>query len=147
MIPAKAAHAAALAAIHAAAYPPQEAWSAAAFASLLALPATSGLIDRRGGLILISTVAGEAEILTLAVHPAARRMGLGRHLLLAAIDHAVANGAVAMFLEVSDTNIPARNLYETSRFTPVGRRRFYYPDGSDALVMRRDITFAAAAER
>ncbi len=146
MIPATAAHAPAHAAIHAAAYPPEEAWPGAAFDSLLALPATSGLIDLRGGLILISTVAGEAEILTLAVHPAARRNGLGRHLLMAAIDGAAARGAMAMFLEVSDTNTPARLLYETSGFTPVGRRRRYYPDGSDALVMRRDITCVAAAD-
>ena len=147
MTPATVAHGPALAAIHAAAYPPGEAWAPAAFAALLAAPATSGLIDPRGGLILISSVAGEAEILTLAVHPAARRSGLGRALLLAAIGGAAALGATAMFLEVSAINTPARSLYETSGFSPVGRRRRYYPDGSDALVMRRDITCAAAAER
>lgn len=146
MIPATLAHAPALAAIHAAAYPPGEAWTDSAFAALLAVPATSGLIDPRGGLILISTVACEAEILTLAVHPAVRRLGLGRRLILAALDAAARLGATAMFLEVSDVNNAARLLYETSGFAPVGRRRRYYPDGSDALVMRRSITCAAAGD-
>ena len=49
MTPATVAHGPALAAIHAAAYPPGEAWAPAAFAALLAAPATSGLIDPRGG--------------------------------------------------------------------------------------------------
>ena len=145
MIPAAAAHAPALATIHAAAYPPDEAWPESAFAALLALPTTRGLIDLRGGLILASVVAGEAEILTLAVHPAARRRGLGRALLDTALDEAAAAGASAMLLEVSDINSAARMLYESSGFTAVGRRRRYYPDGSDALVMRRDITCAATA--
>jgi ribosomal-protein-alanine N-acetyltransferase len=146
MIPARSAHAPALAAIHAGAYPPDEAWPAAAFAAQLRLPGTFGLIDLAGGLILARVAADEAEILTLAVHPDARRRGIARMLLEAAVAGAAAMGAAAMFLEVSEINHAARSLYETSGFHPAGRRRRYYPDGSDALVMRRDITCGAAAD-
>ncbi len=143
MISASPAHAPALAAIHASAYPPDQAWPAETFATHLAMPGVFGLIDLAGGIILARVAADEAEILTLAVLPAARRSGLGRRLLEAAVATAARHGAVAMFLEVSENNAAARSLYEKSAFRPTGRRRRYYDDGSDALVMRRDLTCAA----
>ncbi len=130
-------HAAALAAIHAAAFPPRERWGADAMALQLGLPGAFGLIDARGGMVLARVAADEAEILTVAVLPEARRQGLGRSLLEAAAEQAVARGAVALFLEVSTANGPAQALYATCGFVPVGRRRRYYPDGADALVLRR----------
>ena len=119
MIPATSAHAPALAAIHAAAYPPEEAWPASAFANQLSLPGSFGLIDLHGGLILARIAADEGEILTLAVHPDARRQGLGRRLLEAAVTAASTLGATAMFLEVSENNTAARFLYETSAFLAI----------------------------
>ncbi len=80
--------------------------------------------------------ADEAEILTLATMPQARRQGVGRALLDAALDWARAGGATRVFLEVSDANIPAQALYAAAGFTPCGRRSQYYPDGSDALVLQ-----------
>jgi ribosomal-protein-alanine N-acetyltransferase len=67
-----------MAAIHAEAFPPGEAWSAEIFAAQLGLPGVFGLIDERGGMILLRVAVDEAEILTLAVAPAARRQGMGR---------------------------------------------------------------------
>ena len=78
-------------------------------------------------------------MLTLAVDPAARRQGLGRRLLSAAISWAAAAGATAMFLEVDSANQPAVSLYRTKNFAEVGRRRAYYADGGDALVLRREL--------
>lgn len=130
-------HAAALAAIHAAAFPPRERWGADAMALQLGLPGAFGLIDARGGLVLARVAADEAEILTLAVLPAARRQGIARALLAAAAGRAAAGGAVSLFLEVSAANLAARRLYAGCGFAPVGRRARYYPDGADALIMRR----------
>ena len=62
--------------------------------------------------------------------------------MAAAIATATRYGAKSMFLEVSLTNIAAQALYGRMGFTQVGRRRRYYPDGADALVMRRDIATA-----
>lgn len=145
MIRATAAHAAALAAIHAAGFPPRERWGPDAFALQLAMPGVFALLDPAGALILARVAADEAEILTLAVAPEARRQGRARALLAEAAAVAAAAGARALFLEVSEANAAARALYESSGFVLAGRRRRYYPDGSDALVLRREITCAATA--
>jgi ribosomal-protein-alanine N-acetyltransferase len=44
-----------------------------------------------------------------------------------------------MVLEVAEGNAAARALYAAGAFRPVGRRSRYYPDGGDALVLRREL--------
>lgn len=136
---ARAADAAALAALHAAAFPPNEAWDAAAIGALLAMPGAFGLVLPGDGFVLARVAADEAEILTLAVVPAERRKGQGGALLVAAMAQAAARGAAAMFLEVSEANAAARALYAAAGFAEAGRRRRYYPDGSDALLLRAEL--------
>ncbi|MDO9709844.1 GNAT family N-acetyltransferase [Paracraurococcus lichenis] len=131
---------AALAVLHAAAFPREEAWGADAIRLMLEMPGAYGLWRPGEGFILARAAAGEAEILTLAVHPAARRRGLGAGLLAGALAAAAARGAEAMFLEVAAGNAAALALYEGLGFARVGLRRRYYADGSDALVLRRDLT-------
>ena len=128
-----------LAALHAAAFPPAERWDAAAIRVLLELPGGFGLLQPGAGFVLARVAADEAEILTLAVAPAARRLGHGGALLAGAMAAAVARGAVAMFLEVAEPNAAARALYAAAGFAEAGRRRRYYPDGADALVLRREL--------
>ena len=130
------AHAAALAAIHAAAFSAHEAWGEDAIALQLALPGAFGLIDERGGMLLGRIVVDEAEVLTLAVAPSVRRQGIATALLRAAKARVRADGAIAMFLEVATGNTAARTLYRREGFREVGRRRGYYGDASDALVLR-----------
>jgi ribosomal-protein-alanine N-acetyltransferase len=138
-------HAATLAAIHAASFPPAEQWTEDALAALLALPGSFGLIDPEGGFILARVAADEAEILTLAVSPLLRRQGRARILLTYAVRLAEAAGATALFLEVSDANLAARALYADAGFRTVGRRRAYYASGETALVLRLDIRPCAAS--
>lgn len=128
--------------LHAESFPPNEAWGAEAIALMLELPGTFGLLRPARGFVLARVAADEAEILTLAVVPTARRAGLGGALLAEAMVGAVARGAATMFLEVSERNQPARALYAAAGFAEVGRRRRYYPDGADALVLRRELTAA-----
>jgi ribosomal-protein-alanine N-acetyltransferase len=52
---------------------------------------------------------------------------------------AAVRGAAAMFLEVSERYAAARGLYATAGFAEAGRRRRYYADGADALVLRREL--------
>jgi ribosomal-protein-alanine N-acetyltransferase len=141
-----AAHAEAMAAIHAAAFRPDEAWDAAVLAGQLRQPGAFALIDAAGGMLLARAAGGEAEILTLAVAPAARRRGIARALLAAAMRRAAASGAAALFLEVAASNGAARALYETTGFVRVGRRARYYPNGGDALVLRADLMGRGAVE-
>lgn len=129
-------HAGVLAAIHRAAFPPGEAWGEDAIAIQLALPGVFGLLDAAGGMLLGRAAVDEFEVLTLAVSPPARRGGLAAALLEAAMAEARGLGARTMFLEVATGNVAARGLYARAGFSEVGRRRRYYADGSDALVLR-----------
>ncbi|WGM37377.1 GNAT family N-acetyltransferase [Caulobacter sp. NIBR1757] len=127
-----------LAAVHAQAF--DHGWSAAEIASLLETPGTF-VVAEPEGFILARALAGEAEIITLAVAPAARRRGMARRLVEAAAVRAMALQAEALFLEVADDNVAALGLYRGLGFEVVGRRRGYYARGNgepavDALVMR-----------
>lgn len=133
------AHVRALAAIHAAAFPLGQAWGDDAISLQLSLPGAFGLIDERGGMLLGRVTVDEAEVLTLAVAPDARRQGIARALLGAARAETRLRGARKMFLEVAAGNAPAQELYRQIGFVEVGRRRRYYPDSSDALVLRMNI--------
>jgi len=129
------AHAAVLAAIHGAAFP-QEAWGAGAFQVQLEMHSVLGLLDGRGGLALLRVTADEAEILTIGVVPAMRRRGIARALLDESLGRLRALGVRSLFLEVGIRNRAARALYEASGFEEVGRRRRYYANGEDALILR-----------
>jgi ribosomal-protein-alanine N-acetyltransferase len=130
------AHVAALAAIHAMAFPPHEAWGEDAIALQLAMPGVLGLLHARGGMILIRVTEDEAEVLTLAVAPEARRQGVAGALLAAAMAAAREQAARTMVLEVAIGNAAARALYERAGFVEAGRRPRYYADGGDALILR-----------
>lgn len=122
-------------------------WSAADILRLMHMMGGFGLLaeadGRTTGFILARVIAEEAEILTLAVAPRARRRGLGRALVEAAAAQAVARGARAMFLEVAAGNAAAIGLYEGAGFQRVGLRRGYYAKSEgpaeDALVLRRPL--------
>ena len=118
----------ALAALHAEAF--SAPWDARAFADLLAQPGVLLRIEA-DGFILIRVVLDEAEILTLAVRPGARRQGLGRRLVERACVAAKDAGAAILFLEVAEDNAAARVLYARAGFVEIGRRKAYYasPDG------------------
>lgn len=123
-------------------------WCAADFSGLLADPLCFLLVEGDAGLLLGRAVAGEAELLTLAVLPEARRLGLGRKLVARFLYQARLRGAERAFLEVSAENAAAIALYESAGFIPAGRRKGYYrvPDGAqiDAIVLQRDLAAAAA---
>jgi ribosomal-protein-alanine N-acetyltransferase len=137
--------AATLAALHAAAF--DRPWDAAAFARLV----DDGALVRIAGapaigFIAVATVLDEAEVLTLAVAPAARGRGVGRALLEAAMSAAAGRGAARCWLEVGEGNVAARALYAKAGFAPIGRRKAYYSraDGTreDALTLSRALDAA-----
>jgi ribosomal-protein-alanine N-acetyltransferase len=130
------AHAGVMAEIHHTAFPPLEAWPRQVMLLHLELPTTFGFIHPLGGMILARLAADESEILTLAVVPEHRRLGIGAALLRAAMAHAAALGANTMFLEVAVTNAAALALYSAHGFAAAGTRRHYYADGTDALILR-----------
>jgi ribosomal-protein-alanine N-acetyltransferase len=119
-------------------------WTALEFDELLKSPGAFAILGEAGepakGFILCRSIAGEAEILTIAVDPAARRRGWGAALVEIAAGIAAETESEAMFLEVAADNLAAIALYQATGFAKVGLRKGYYPhpDGAkDALVMRR----------
>ncbi len=92
------------------------------------------------GFILCRVLAGEGEVLTLAVQPAFRRRGVAVALLEAALALA-APTAQAMLLEVAADNPGALALYTRAGFSTIGHRADYYArtggPAVDAIVMRR----------
>ncbi len=141
MIQVKAAEAAdLLAEIHAQAF--SAGWSAAFLSSLMTSQGVVVLADDDDrGFVMVRAAGDEAEILTLAVRPAARRRGIGRRLVRSAADAAACRGARVLLLEAAADNLAALALYREEGFCDAGRRRGYYPrpDGPpvDALLLRK----------
>jgi len=81
----------------------------------------------------------DEELLLIAVHPAARRQGIGSALIENLCRSARERGATRLFLEMREGN-PAEELYRCCGFLPVGRRKDYYRDGQGGRIDA--ITFA-----
>lgn len=97
--------------------------------------------DRDGisGYVVALDAADEGEILNLAVAPGGRRHGLGRALVDRAVEALKARGVRQLYLEVRESNAPARALYAERGFEEVGRRKQYYRRPvEDAIVLRLD---------
>jgi ribosomal-protein-alanine N-acetyltransferase len=129
-------------------------WSVESLAAALALPHArffvavdepGGRAARGGAAPLVGYVVAllygdEGEIADLAVAPTARRRGIGGVLLDRVVATAVESGARALYLEVRESNVAARALYQSRGFDLVGRRRGYYQRPvEDALVLRRSM--------
>ena len=125
-----------------------EAWTRSQCAGILPMAGVSLFLardwksDEVVAFSLFRSVADESELLLLAVSPGRRREGIGSQLLDRFMNHAKANGANRVHLEVRDGN-PAIEMYKAAGFTAVGRRRNYYhaPDGRrfDALTFAREV--------
>lgn len=96
------------------------------------------------GYALARYIADTAEILNLAVEPASRRRGLARRLLQDIVAALAARGVGEVYLEVRESNAPARRLYEARGFRLAGMRRAYYRHPiEDALVLRLAVDASA----
>ena len=117
-------------------------WDEAAMAQFIVGPDTlcliASVVDDSGavsaGLLIARKAADEAELLTLAVVPACRRMGLGRSLLHTAMAALRASGTKQLFLEVEEGNEAAIALYRSLGAAEVGKRKGYYEHGADAAI-------------
>lgn len=131
-----------LAALHAQCFEMPRPWGANEFISLLSSNGVF-LVCNDAGFALGRAVAGEAELLTLAVAPAARRHGNGRQLLTAFESEALGRGTTEAFLEVAASNFAALTLYQANGYSESGRRKDYYcpPTGQkiDAILMRKHL--------
>jgi ribosomal-protein-alanine N-acetyltransferase len=136
-----------LATLHARCFSTPRPWSAGEFDEILADPLVFLLVEGDAGFLVGRAVAGEAELLTVAVAPEARRRGLGQRLVSRFLYQARLRGADSAILEVAADNDAAQAVYARAGFLPAGRRRGYYrgAEGAsvDALVLRRALDAAA----
>ncbi len=88
------------------------------------------------GYVILRMVAGEGEILRVAVEPSGRRQGIGRMLVAAAKSAAEQENGEKLFLEVRAGNQAAIRLYHSSGFSEYGTRKNYYRfPTEDAVLM------------
>jgi [ribosomal protein S18]-alanine N-acetyltransferase len=87
------------------------------------------------GFVCANAVAGEWEIENMVVAAEFLRRGIANELLRALIQRAENEAASAILLEVRESNLPARRLYEKNGFREVGRRRVYYRDPVEDAIL------------
>lgn len=131
-----------MAAIHHAAFVHDRGWSAEEFTALLAQPYIAAF-TAQGGFALTRTLAGETELLTLAVSPAHQRRGIASTLIRQWITSVQPTTQTA-FLEVAADNYAALALYGDQGFIQSGLRKAYYKRSTsaavDAALMTRALT-------
>lgn len=87
------------------------------------------------GYLCLKQVLDEAEILDVAVKGTFRGMGVGKALVQWAFSFCRERGVKLLFLEVRAGNAEAIGLYRRLGFRESGRRKKYYDNGEDAILM------------
>ncbi|MDD3288195.1 MAG: GNAT family N-acetyltransferase [Alphaproteobacteria bacterium] len=113
-----------------------ECWNANQMRGSLILSTTKGWIASIDGVhvgfILCQTVGAESEVLTFCVRPPFRGKGCGKSLLVYAVGN-LCPPSDAIYLEVAEDNICAKNLYEKCGFIKNGFRPNYYQRGGSKV--------------
>ena len=128
-----------------------DAWSAATLTGDLDTPGRRVVVAVEGERVVGYAVTGLAgdlvDLLRIAVDPDRQGRGVARTLLEAMVEAGTLDGGDAVLLEVSAENAVALGLYRAAGFAEIDRRRGYYRDGSDAVVMRLPLRAAAGPGR
>lgn len=96
--------------------------------------------ERILGYVISWLVHDEVHILNVGTAPEARRRGVGRALMEAAVASGRRRGARLAMLEVRRSNAPAIALYQALGYRQVGvRPRYYAEEGEDAIVMTLEL--------
>jgi ribosomal-protein-alanine N-acetyltransferase len=96
------------------------------------------VIDDEGPIrgFLIARIAGEeCELENIVVASSNQHRGLGSKLMQELTAVARAHGATRIFLEVRESNVAARSLYENCGFTISGRRKSYFADPAEDAIL------------
>lgn len=128
-----------------------DAWSEATVLSELVGPGRHAVVaveeEDVVGYAVTMRAADLVDLQRIGVRPDLQRNGVARALLDAVLAEAGSHGANRVLLEVSALNAAALSFYAGADFVEIDRRRRYYRDGSDAVVMRRSLGRAACGGR
>ncbi len=94
--------------------------------------------EKTVGFIGMWNISGEGNITNVAVHPDFRRQGIGEILVNEMIAFLEKNKLLFLTLEVNEKNFSAYSLYKKCGFYEIGRRKKYYDNQFDAILMQYD---------
>lgn len=128
--------------VHVAAFPQGRGWNEKAFKDLLEISFHYLVVDyddenKIRGFLLYSLILDEAEILTFCVSPAKQSKGVGGNLLAVFLEKMKNKHVTTVLLDVAENNFSAIKLYNRYGFMENGRRRKYYENKIDALLMSK----------
>lgn len=131
-----------LATLHAKCFTHPRPWTRKEFTDLLDSKTVFLCSDQHG--FALGRIAGpEVELLTIAVDPDHRRLGIAQKLLEQFEATAQTKQAEEVFLEVAETNLAAIGLYQSVGFRKIGARKGYYSSPTNgritALIMGKSL--------
>ena len=91
------------------------------------------------GFITYSVNVDTIDIADLFVAESYRNKGVGCALISSLMQDATRRGVKKLFLEVRESNAPAKSLYEKAGFTFLSTRKKYYADGENALIYIKEL--------
>jgi len=105
---------------------------------IIALDTDKQIVGYAGVMVVACGV--DADVLTVAVLPEARRRGIARHFMDSLEKWSLMRVAPSMILEVGVNNSPAIALYESLGYSIINTRKNYYGPGLDAHVMKKELS-------
>ena len=105
--------------------------------------ADTELVEELLGFAIVQQIIDEVTLLDICLLPSLQGKGYGKLLLNAVVTSAKTSGAVVLMLEVRESNVAARGLYQKFGFIESGRRKGYYlieGGKEDAILMDLAIT-------
>lgn len=124
-------------------YFPYTAWPIEQFRSEISGKTRHFQVAEDGGAIIgyagafLSSAGGDADLMTIAIHPKYRRQGLATSMINELENWAKSRGASSMMLEVAVDNQEAIALYLKLGYQKLNIRKNYYGYGKDAQIMKR----------
>ena len=115
-------------------------WSEAQILAEIFLPCAVTKVAYDGGLLvgyaIFHVIADEAELLSIAVDPTRQREGIAKAIYAETLSELKSREVQTLFLEVRVRNIGAQQFYQSLGFVETYRRKRYYADGEDAVIMK-----------
>ena len=114
-------------------------WGNSSLESFLSSPFAKGYVAEEDGKILAyllgNLLLGEGEVLRIGTDPVHQKKGVGKKLLKQFCDDLALGDAQSIFLEVRESNVAARALYEKTGFLVMGKRKNYYINPKEDAVL------------
>ena len=89
------------------------------------------------GYCVLLCTGDEADITNVCTAPEARGRGVATDMLTALMEAGYARGVTEFFLEVRESNTPARSLYTKLGFEQIGLRKNYYEEPKEHAVLMK----------